>query len=360
MMKLTIRVLVAVFFIFVVTLLITSSGVVAQGEPPEKYQGLNNPFTWDDSEAQAAGSQIYSQKCQACHGINGDNLANADFSSKGYSAHLETNQDYYFWILSDGAPEKGMPGYASSLSEEERWQVLTYIWSLESTPQQAVEESSVIENGLLQVHVPENGISGKSLTIGATLFENQHKPVRGAKIEFFTEADFFASGLMKTGESITDENGDAEFEFVSRQSGEIRVVARYQNLEASQIITLTATEERFYKPEVGIKIPVLGEEVSIGPPERLNLGNTGEAPLPVLRLPTGHLAWLAPLLFAAMCIWIVYSFVVYQLVRIPGGSDTEEINTRRFPRLLLIGVCVLGFLLMLMLVLGPESNPNLL
>ena len=359
-MRLTIRIMVMIFLIIVVALLITSSVVVAQETPPEPYNGLTNPFVWDDSEIQISGGQIYAQKCQACHGIDGSNLVNADFSSEGYSAHLETNQDYYYWVLSEGAMDKGMPGYSSSLSEDERWQVLTYIWSLESTSQQVIGEPSVIENGSLQIQVPKNGISGEQLNIGATLIENQQKPVRGVKIEFFTEADFFATGLMKIGESITDENGKAEFNFISRQSGEIRVVARYQNLESSTMITLTTTEDRFYKPEVGIKVPVFGEEVSIGPPERLKLGNAGEAPLPVLRLPTGHLAWLAPLLFAAMCIWIVYSYVVYQLVKIPGQNDTEGINTRKFPRWLLIMISILGFLLMVMLVLGPESNMYLL
>lgn len=359
-MKLAIRIMVTVFLLAVVTLLITTSVVDAQETPPEPYNGLINPFAWDDAETQSIGGQIYAQKCQACHGISGNNIANANFSLEGYSAHLETNQDYYYWVVSEGAMDKGMPGYSSSLSEDERWQVLTYVWSLESIPQQVIEEPSAIENGLLQIHVPKNGISGEQLTIGATLVENQQEPVRGAKIEFFTEADFFATGLMKIGESITDENGEAEFNFVSRQSGEIRVIAHYQNLESSTTIALTTTDDRFYKPEVGINVPVLGEEVSIGPPERLKLGNAGEAPLPVLRLPTGHLAWLAPLLFAAMCIWIVYSYVVYQLVRIPEQGDTEGINIRKFPRWLLIIVSILGFLLMVMLVLGPESNMHLL
>jgi len=359
-MKWVIRVVVPVFLIFTITLLIISSNVVAQEEPPEQYQGLTNPFTWNDSEVQAAGSQIYSQKCQGCHGINGSNLPNADFSTEEYSTDLERNPDYYFWILSDGVLNIGMPGYSSSLSENERWQVITYTWSLKSALPLVTEELPVVENGLLRLHIPDEGTAGEPVTIGVGLYQNQGEPVPNALVEFFIQADFFASGLMEIGEAMTQNNGQAEFSYVPRIPGETTVVARYGNIEARKTMTFAPSSETFYHPEVGIHIPAIGEEVLIGPPERLNLGVAGEAPPPVLRLPTGHLAWLAPLLFAAMCIWIVYSFVVYQLVRIPEWTDAEEIDTRKFPRWLLVIVSILGFLLMVMLILGPESNPHLL
>ncbi len=358
-MRIALRVLLAVFFITIITLLISSSTVTAQEEPPDPYNGLINPFQWDDPSAQTAGKAIYTQKCQGCHGIKGNNFSDSDFSSPDYHVLLETRPDYYYWELSEGIKAKGMPGYASILSEEERWQVLTYIWSLESVTFQETEGPTTIEDGLLRLHLPEDGTAGQPITISATLLEDQRDPVQGEQIEFYIRADFFASGLMEIGKVFTDERGIAEFSYVPRQSGEIDVIARFQNLESRKTITLAAAGESFYHSEVGIKVPVLGDEVLIGPPERLQLGAAGEAPLPVLRLPTGHLAWLAPLVFAAMCIWIVYSYVVFQIFKISDTGVDEEINTKRFSRTLLVVISVLGFLLMVMLLLSPESNPQL-
>ncbi len=359
MKKITFRILALGLLIGVITLLLVSSVTTADEETPPPYQGMSNPYPWVDEQAQAAGKSIYTQKCSGCHGITGGSLAGSDFSAEQYSVNLEENPDYYYWILSEGALERGMPGYGGSLSEDERWQVLTYTWSLKTASPPVAEGLPVVENGLIRLHLPDDGTAGIPVTIGAGLYQNQGEPVPNAPVEFFIQADFFASGLMKIGEALTQDNGQAEFSYVPRLSGETTLVARYGNIEARKTITFAPAEEIFYRPEVGIHIPALGEEVLIGPPERLNLGVGGEAPPPVLRLPTGHLAWLAPLLFAAMCIWIVYSFVVYQLVRIPEWTDTEEIDTRKFPRWLLVMVSILGFLLMVMLVLGPESNPQL-
>lgn len=360
MIKATFRILALGMLAGIITLLLGSSITIADEETPPPYRGMSNPYPWDDEKALSTGKSIYSQKCSGCHGIIGDSLTGSDFSTEEYAADLAENPDYYYWILSEGALARGMPGYVASLSEEERWQVLTYTGSLKSAPPLVTEGLPVIENGLLRLYLSEGATAGTPVTISANLYRNYGEPVPNAPVEFFIQADFFASGLMKIGEIMTQDNGQAEFSYVPKMSGETTVVARYGNIEARKTINIASATEIFYRPEVGIHIPAFGEEVLIGPPERLNLGTGGEAPPPVLRLPTGHLAWLAPLLFAAISLWIVYSFVVYQLVRIPEWTDTEEIDTRKFPRWLLLIVSILGFLLMVMLVLGPESNLHLL
>ncbi len=360
MKKVAFRIVASSLIIGVITLLLMSSTTIAEEETPPPYQGMSNPYPWTDEHIQATGKSIYSQKCSGCHGINGASLTGSDFSTEEYSADLEENPDYYYWILSEGNLAIGMPGYNASLSNEERWQVLTYTWSLRSAPPPVIEGLPVIENGLIRLYLPDEGTAGIPLTINANLYRNYGEPVPDAPVEFFVQADFFASGLMKIGEVLTQANGQAELSYVPRMSGETTIVARYMSVETSKTIYLTPGNEIFYQPEVGIHIPALGDELSIGPPKQLNLGTGGEAPPPILRLPTGHLAWLAPLLFAAMSLWIVYSFVVYQLIQIPQGEETGEINTRRFPRILFILVSIMGFLLMVMLVLGPESNLHLL
>ncbi len=122
--------------IFLVWVLATA--VLAQTELPPPYAGLKNPFPWSDTTVQETGKGSYQQYCLGCHGANGGNMAGADFSAADYPRSLEESPDLYFWILSEGRLDKGMPAFKSSLSEEQRWQVLTYLWSLgtDGTPAQ--------------------------------------------------------------------------------------------------------------------------------------------------------------------------------------------------------------------------------
>ncbi len=116
----------------VVTLLLVvlAVAVTAQEEPPSPYAGLKNPFPWSDASVQEMGKELYQQSCLGCHGANGANLPGSDLSAADYPQRLEERPDFYFWILSEGQLDNGMPPYKSSLSEEQRWQVLTYLWSL--------------------------------------------------------------------------------------------------------------------------------------------------------------------------------------------------------------------------------------
>ena len=98
---------------------------------PAPYAGARNPLPWQDKAVQQTGLAAYGQLCQACHGPQGNTQApRADFSLPAFPPKLEASPDYYFWAVSEGRPEKGMPPFKGALSEEQRWRVLTYLWSL--------------------------------------------------------------------------------------------------------------------------------------------------------------------------------------------------------------------------------------
>ncbi|MDP2729469.1 MAG: c-type cytochrome [Dehalococcoidales bacterium] len=119
------------FVAFAVSVLwILTTAVLAQEELPPSYAGLKNPFPWTDGTAQEAGKELYQVTCLPCHGASGGNIAGANFASANYTGRLEESPDRSFWLLSEGSQDKGMPAYKFSLSEEQRWQVLTYLWSL--------------------------------------------------------------------------------------------------------------------------------------------------------------------------------------------------------------------------------------
>ncbi len=116
-----------------VMLIVLSGAVFAHEEieVPPPYAGLENPFPWDDTSTQEAGEVIFQEFCVICHIATEDIPAlGPDFSAVDYRQSLEERADFYFWTVSEGRLEKAMPPWGPSLSEEARWQALTYIWSL--------------------------------------------------------------------------------------------------------------------------------------------------------------------------------------------------------------------------------------
>ncbi len=343
---------------------VLATAVMAQGEPPPPYAGLKNPFPWSDASAQEAGKKLYQQSCQACHGINGGNIAGADFSNVDFPQSLEEKADFYFWTLSEGRLAKGMPPFKSSLSEEQRWQVLTHLWSLgPATPPEAPPPPPPPvegEKGALLLTVPEVAQSGQPLTITAALQDEEGKPIGNVPVKFFIKADFFASGLMAIGETLTNAQGIAIFEYTPQQIGETQIVARYEAVEAATTLTLTEADESFYQPETGLHFPEFGQGAFVFPESVLKPGEEGAAPLPVLRIPGGFKSLpLVVYVGAVILVWSLYLYSMYQGFRIPIVKEIRGTDTRLVP---LIGMAVMvAFVIMLVLILitGPYSHIHL-
>ncbi|MBE7549798.1 MAG: cytochrome c [Anaerolineales bacterium] len=112
----------------------------AHVDPPSEYAQLTNPFA-GDAVAIAAGQTIFDTNCATCHGPQGqgDGLAATGLNPK--PANLADRQmldslsdGYLFWRVSEGgalAPfNSAMPAWKATLSEEQRWQVISYLRSL--------------------------------------------------------------------------------------------------------------------------------------------------------------------------------------------------------------------------------------
>lgn len=351
---------------------------MAQDEVPAPYAGLENPFPWSDKTAQENGKMMYQSSCLGCHGANGDNIAEYDFSTADFPPDLEARPDHYFWVISEGRLDKGMPPYKSSLSDEQRWQVLTYLWSLgktedmpEETPPpagkpatdktQPTTEPTIEEiSGSLLVIMPEQAQLGRPLLMTAYLRDGQEKPVRGSVVKFFIKVDFFTSGLMEIGEATTNDEGIAVLEYTPQQAGELDIVASYESVETTAMLTVAESAERFYHPEAGIPLPAMGKEVLIGPKSALTLEGEGNAPITAFRLPGGIFSWLTLFVATVMLIWVTYFRVIYQVLRIPIVNEIRDTDTRIIPLAGLAIVLFLGTLLVLMILTGPYSHFNLL
>lgn len=99
-------------------------------EVPEKARTRRNPME-TDSNALAAGRNLFERHCAECHGDA------AQGGKRAPSLRAEEVQNAtpgaIFWILSNGVVRRGMPVW-SKLPEPQRWQLVTYIKSLGVRP----------------------------------------------------------------------------------------------------------------------------------------------------------------------------------------------------------------------------------
>lgn len=97
-----------------------------------------NP-TPDTVATVAAGKAVYERLCLVCHGARGAGDGPAAFTMNPrpldlrIHVPLHAEGEHFHWI-SEGIPGTAMPGWRSTLSDTERWQLVRYIQSLAAAP----------------------------------------------------------------------------------------------------------------------------------------------------------------------------------------------------------------------------------
>jgi glucose/arabinose dehydrogenase/mono/diheme cytochrome c family protein len=89
---------------------------------PSSAAGQENPQTGQQNAQ--AGQELYGQKCAACHGQNAQGSGNIPSLANGATQSAKPGE--IFWYITRGDLTNGMPSWAS-LSEEQRWQIVTYL-----------------------------------------------------------------------------------------------------------------------------------------------------------------------------------------------------------------------------------------
>jgi mono/diheme cytochrome c family protein len=328
---------------------------MAAGSPPAPYAGKKNPFPWTDSAAQTAGQSLYKQTCLGCHGVGGDGMPQANFSKAAFSQDLQASPDYYFWALSEG--NGGMPSFKSSLSEQQRWQLLTYISTISASvaaaPTAPAEAAGVI--GSLSLTAPDQATAGQAVTLTANFVDEQSKPVANVPVKFFINVELFTSGLADIGQAVTNAQGVAVLQYTPHQDGQLAAVAQYGTNEARANVSVVNGVVTTYQSDAGLHFPQV-ESGIIYPKSVLDLGDPPSAPMPAFRLPGGIFSWLFILVGTLFMIWFTYFRVMYQIFSIPITGEIRDINTRLIPTIGLILVTIIGIGLILKLLISPYTH----
>jgi mono/diheme cytochrome c family protein len=107
--------------------------------PPAEFAGMTNPFEGDDAAA-TAGKATYDANCASCHGPEGRGDGAAAASLDPPAGNLqetaaEAGDDYIHWRIAKGGAfepfNSSMPAWEGVLSDDQIWQLVTYINTFE-------------------------------------------------------------------------------------------------------------------------------------------------------------------------------------------------------------------------------------
>jgi high-affinity iron transporter len=143
---------------------------VSDKKPPEQVKALEQRFAAAlGSEAAlelprkaidlAQGRQLYERSCASCHGMSGlgDGTAGRAMTPKppaiGDAVTMrDVSPATMYRILSVGIAGTPMTGYAAAFTPEQRWNIVSYLMSLRTTPRQVVEGEGLYTQRCMQCH----------------------------------------------------------------------------------------------------------------------------------------------------------------------------------------------------------------
>jgi len=131
---------------FAALLALAASPAPGQGfhGAPASAAATRNPFD-HKPQAVAAGAELYTSNCGACHGRNGRGTGNIPPLARG-PAQSATDGEL-FWFITRGDEDNGMPSW-KQLPENDRWQIISYVKSLPTRrPSAPPKESSSSAEG---------------------------------------------------------------------------------------------------------------------------------------------------------------------------------------------------------------------
>jgi cytochrome c oxidase cbb3-type subunit 3 len=96
--------------------------------PPKPADEATLTALSKDADTVAAGQQLFSTTCIACHGVHGEGLVGPNLTD-AYWIHGSKPTDIYKTV-SEGVPAKGMPSWGKTLSEDKVRAAVAFVLTL--------------------------------------------------------------------------------------------------------------------------------------------------------------------------------------------------------------------------------------
>jgi mono/diheme cytochrome c family protein len=114
-------------------------------DPPDEFAALTNPEA-EHEEAIAAGQELFTIHCVTCHGPEGRGDGEGGVNLDPKPANLADgammgglSDGYLFWRISKGGAfepfNSAMPAWEQAFTEEQRWQLVSYLRTLSADDQ---------------------------------------------------------------------------------------------------------------------------------------------------------------------------------------------------------------------------------
>ncbi len=116
-----------------------SSVAINRPDPPSTYEGKTNRLSGVASVG--AGRKLFAANCVSCHGVvgKGDGPTSPSLNPKPTDFTKTIGglkDDYLFWRISEGGVfppfNSAMIGWKDKFSEEDRWNLITYLHTLQN------------------------------------------------------------------------------------------------------------------------------------------------------------------------------------------------------------------------------------
>ena len=186
---------------------VTTGSVAQTWEVSTDKANITNPLA-GDATAIEAGKTLYMQNCKACHGDPGKNNGlplppNPPIDPASEQMQAQTHGALFFKVTEGRG---AMTSFANTLTEEKRWQVVSYMKSLADAPLEEIEE---YQGATVELSMSAD-IENKS--ISAKLIGTQDKaPAGGVELGLYAKRTFGDQLIAKT--KKTDANGTVIFNF---------------------------------------------------------------------------------------------------------------------------------------------------
>jgi len=99
---------------------------------PTEYAGLTNPL---EAGTATQGAEVFKTNCEVCHGPQGHGDGPAGQALDPHPRNLaelqtKASDDFLFWRIREGKPGTSMVAWKGILTDEQVWQVISFIRTL--------------------------------------------------------------------------------------------------------------------------------------------------------------------------------------------------------------------------------------